>query len=243
MLDEELLAGYRRDIREGRLTPVAFRALLRRYATPGTEEVWSDPPPYDQLDTLIDGILQLETVPKPQRPPDSQMVAYQATPVRIVLEMVDRLGLTADDVFYDLGAGLGRVVFTVGLTSRARVKGVEIEPEYVDDALHRVRDLNLTRVSFINSDARSVDYSDGTIFFLYTPFKGKVLRGVLGLLRVQARTRQIRVCSYGPGTLEIQDQNWLTSDDDPKRDVHHVTVFESRDVGKRAQVLKRRRRV
>ncbi len=156
--------------------------------------------------------------------------------------MADRLALSSDDVLYDLGAGLGRVVFILALASAGHMKGVEVEPAFVDDARRRARDLNLARVSFINADARQVDYADGTVFFLYTPFKGSILRRVLALLRAQARQRRIRVCTYGPGTLEIQDQDWLTSDDDPENDVHYVTIFESTQAPRRPVALRRSRR-
>lgn len=237
---EHLIASYRRQIQDGTLTPADFRALLRTYATTDVPEIWSDPPRYDQLDTLVDELFQITAPPQPTHPITPEMIPYQTTPVRHVLELVDRLGLTSDDVVYDLGAGLGRVVFTVALLSTSRVKGVEVEPTYVTYAQRLAQELSLIRVSFINADARTIDYGDGTVFFLYTPFKGTILRRVLALLRSQARRRQIRLCTYGPGTLEVQDQDWLASGDDPERDIHHVTIFESKRASRRMAVMRRR---
>ncbi len=240
---ERLFAVYRRRIRENTLTPEAFRALLGIYATPARQETWSDPPPYDDLDTLVDRLFSIDTPPPAQSPVEAEMVPYQPTPVRIVLDMANRLALSPGDVFYDLGAGLGRVVFVMDLVSAGQMKGVEVERAYVEFAQGRARDLNLAQVTFINADARAVDYADGTVFFLYTPFKRTILRRVLTLLRAQAGTRPIRICSYGPGTLEIQDQDWLTSADDPDRDVHHVTIFESRRPSRSSTVRRWRRRM
>lgn len=237
---EDLFADYRRRIQEGMLTPADFRALLSGYITPDVPEIWSDPPRYDQLDTLIDGLFQIEAPPEPLHAITAEMIPYQTTPMRLVLDMVDRLNLTSNDVVYDLGAGLGRVVLTVALLSSSRVIGVEVEPAYVAAAQQRAHALGLSRVSFIAADARAVDYGDGTVFFLYTPFKGTILRRVLALLRVQARTHQIRVCTYGPGTLEVQDQDWLTSDDDPERDIHHITIFVSKRASSRMAMIRRR---
>lgn len=234
--------NYRHQIREGTLSPAAFCALLHSYALPNLPETWSDPPRYDQLDRLLDEILQIDALPPPLYPIGSEMIPYQATPLRILLDLVERLALTPDDVFYDLGAGIGRVVFGMALMSAGHMKGVEVEPAYVEYARHRAQDLNLAQVFFINADARAMDYADGTVFFLYTPFKGATLRRVLALLRSQARTRQIRVCTYGPGTLEVQDQDWLTSDDAPERDIHYVTIFESIRLRRRAPVARYRRR-
>jgi 2-polyprenyl-3-methyl-5-hydroxy-6-metoxy-1,4-benzoquinol methylase len=240
--NEQLFAMYRSRIREGTLPPQAFRALLYSYSASDPAEAWSDPPRYDHLDTLLDGLLQIGAVPNPQQPIGPEMIPYQTTPLRLLLDMADRLALTPDDVFYDLGAGLGRVVCSMALMSAGQMKGIDVEPVYVEYAQQRAQDLNLAQVSFVNADARAVDYTDGTVFFLYTPFKGTILRRVLALLRAQARTRQIRVCTYGPGTLEIQDQEWLTSDDDPERDIHYVTIFESTRTSRRMTAVHRRRR-
>lgn len=237
---EHLIADYRHRIQAGTLTPADFRTLLRYYTATNVPEIWSDPPRYDQLDTFVDELFQLKSPPQPLHPITPEMIPYQTTPIRLVLDMVDRLRLTSSDVVYDLGAGLGRVVFTIALLCTSEMRGVEIEPAYVAYAQHRAQDLKLTRTSFINTDARAVDYSDGTVFFLYTPFKGTILRRVLALLRAQSRTRQIRLCTYGPGTLEVQDQDWLASDDDPERDIHHITIFESKRTSRRAPVMRRR---
>ena len=39
--------------------------------------------------------------------------------------------------------------------------------------------LKLERVTFIQQDARAADFSGGTVFYLYTPFTGSILRSVL----------------------------------------------------------------
>lgn len=237
----EQLVSIRRRIQEGALNPADFRAFMQQYITPDTPEAWSDPPRYDRADACLDALLQFQAPPDPLVPITSEMIPYQTTPVRLILEMVDRLALTSDDVVYDLGAGLGRVVFAVALLSTSTIKGVEIEPAYVEYARQHADKMKLTTVSFIHADARVVDYTDGTVFFLYTPFKGTILRRVLALLRAQARAQRIRLCTYGPGTLEVQDQDWLTSDDDPEHDIHHVTIFNSTQKARRAPVMHRRR--
>ncbi len=238
--DAQLFAAYRHQIQEGTLSPAAFCALLQDCALPNLPETWTDPPRYDHLDRLLDGILQIDAPPPPLHPVGPEMIPYQATPLRILLDVVDRLALTADDVFYDLGAGIGRVVFGMALMSPGQIKGVEVEPAYVEYAQQRAQELNLARVSFVNADAQALDYADGTLFFLYTPFKGATLRHVLALLRAQARRRRIRVCTYGPGTLVVQDEDWLTSDDDPERDIHYVTIFESTQRRRRIPVARHR---
>ncbi len=227
-LDEQLFGTFRDMIKHGNYPKPALHRTLRGYVERFEPEEWSDPPRYDHLDTFVDGLLQIASVPRAQKQPEPEMVYYQATPARIVLDMVERLSLSTDDLFYDLGSGLGRVAITTALVGDARVKGVEFEPAYVDYARRRVAALGLDRVSFINADAREVQYADGTIFFLYTPFKGKILQRVYQLLQYEARTRRIRVCSYGPGTLDVMEQDWLGSVDDVDPDIHRVAIFVSK---------------
>jgi hypothetical protein len=52
-------------------------------------------------------------------------------------------------------------------------------------------------VDFINTDARYADYSLGIIFFMYTPFEGKMLQDVLQNLNDEAKKRKIRIFTYG----------------------------------------------
>ena len=224
----QLFASFRTQITTGAYSTAQLRQTLRGYSERVDREEWDDPPRYDDLDTFVDGLLQIETLPRAQRQPDPQMVGYQPTPARIVLDMVERLGLASDDVFYDLGSGLGRVVILVGLLSGSRAKGIEFEPAYCGYAQRHAAALGLSHVAFVNADAREVKYADGTVFFLYTPFKGTILQRVMELLHYEARTRRIRVCTYGPGALDILDQDWLASVDPREPDIHQVTIFESR---------------
>ncbi len=226
--DAQLFAAFRTQIQTGTYSTAQMRETLRGYSQPVDREEWDDPPHYDDLDIFVDGLLQIEALPRAQRQPEPQMVGYQPTPARIVLDMVERLGLASDDVFYDLGSGLGRVALLVGLVSGSRAKGIEFEPAYCDYAQRRAATLGLSHVTFVNADAREVTYADGTVFYLYTPFKGKILQRVMELLHYEARTRRIRVCTYGPGTRDILDQEWLASVDPREPEIHRVTIFESR---------------
>lgn len=225
---EQLWVDVRQQIRVGECSSGPFLELLAGYRERARREVWNDPPRYDSLDVFIDGLLQIAELPRAQSQPDPEMVLYQPTPVRIVLELLERLQLTRDDVFYDLGSGLGRVTLIAGLVSEAQVRGVEYEPAYCEYGQRRARDLNLDRAKFIHADARDVDYSDGTVFYLYTPFKGKILQRVLDLLRYEAQHRRIRVCTYGPGTLDVLPEEWLVSIDRRTPDVHWGHIYEGR---------------
>jgi hypothetical protein len=228
LVHEQFFATMRQQIRYGHWPKMAWMELFACYEEQYEREVWDDPPHYDQLDTLLDGVLQIDAPPRMQRQPQPEMVLYQPTPARIILELIRRLQPSHDDVFYDLGSGLGRVAMMMGLVSNAQVRGVEYEPSYVEFAQYRADELNQPQIKFICGDARSVSYADGTIFYLYTPFKGTILQDVLNSLREEARYRRIRVCTYGPGTLEVLDQEWLESIDSRQVDMHRPVIYRSR---------------
>ena len=153
------------------------------------------------------------------------MVAYQPTPAREILALIERAGLRPGDVFCDLGSGLGHVVLLVALLSGARARGVEVEPAYCEYAERCARGLKLRGVEFLRADARAAPLTEVTVFFLYTPFRGALLQQVLERLRAEAAERPVRVCSYGPCTKDLARAAWLRPEDDCDLGEHEVAVF------------------
>jgi len=164
---------------------------------------------YDYVDELLGGVLRFATPNGTIRPLAAEMVAYQPTPARHIFDLLRRLRLAQRDVFVDLGAGLGHVALLAAICTNAQSIGIETEEVYVRCAREAALDLNLRNVSFLEQDARKADLSCGTVFYLYTPFRGTILREVLNLLRREAARRAIRVCTFGPCTTEIAQESWL----------------------------------
>jgi SAM-dependent methyltransferase len=155
------------------------------------------------------------------------MVSYQQTPARIIFELVEKAHLTGEDVFYDLGSGLGQVPTLVHLLTGATAKGIEFEPAYCNYARVCAVGLNLSGVEFINADARTADYSEGTVFFMYTPFEGSILQEVLEKLRGESGRRRIRLFTYGPCTPQVSRQRWLKWVDQNGAHLFKLGVFTS----------------
>jgi hypothetical protein len=65
------------------------------------------------------------------------------------------------------------------------------------------------------------------VFFLYTPFTGTMLAGVLERLRRESVGRAIRVCTLGPCAETVAREAWLTARGPV--DAERVTVFENRE--------------
>lgn len=175
----------------------------------------------DYLDIFINGVLGIARPPEETTPLQSGMIGYHPTPARAIFALIELLHLRATDVFYDLGAGLGRVALLVGLLTSAHAKGIEFEPAYWAYAQQRAEALHLTRVAFQNVDAREATYTDGSVFFLYTPFTGEIMRTVLARLHVEARTRPITIAAYGACTSVVEQQPWLT------RTAHQTFVYDT----------------
>jgi Histone methylation protein DOT1 len=180
---------------------------------------------YDYLDELVSGVFQFVVADAPKIDLSSEMVAYQPTPVRHVFEMIHRTNLAANDVFVDLGSGLGHVPLLVAVCTPARTVGIEVEPSYVECARQSAADLQMRNASFIAQDVRDADLSSGTVFYLYTPFRGAILRAVLDRLRAEANTRAIRVCTFGPCLPSVAAESWLALD---STESGQISVFRSR---------------
>ncbi|MBX0326262.1 class I SAM-dependent methyltransferase [Oscillochloris sp. ZM17-4] len=209
VIDAALADDLRARILAGSLGPAALRAELRRYASDPAEGGRDADDQYDSLDLLIGRALGIAAPAGEIADLPAGMVAYQPTPARWLLDLPERAGITAQDTFVDIGAGLGQVAILVSLLSGARAVGVEIQPAYVAVARRSADLLGLGRVRFRAEDALSADLGAGTVFYLYTPFVGGWLVQMLARLRREAQFSPIRVCAYGPCVPAVLAETWL----------------------------------
>jgi hypothetical protein len=179
---------------------------------------------YDHLDALVSEVLSFEE-PGATAALGAEMVFYQPTPARHVFDLVERTGLGANDVLVDLGSGLGHVPMLASIRSGAQAIGVEYEHAYVRSAQHSADALKLDRVSFIAQDARATDLSRGTLFYLYTPFTGGMLREMLARLQQEAQHRPIRIATLGPCAGTVANEPWLRAQGPVEAD--RVSLFHA----------------
>jgi SAM-dependent methyltransferase len=192
------LAMLRERMRNGGCRGQRFREMVERYVPIDYSESG-----YDDLDVFVNELLFVGEMPEPTRELDAEMVEYYKTPARLIFEWVERMEFAANDVFYDIGSGLGQVALLVNLLTGIEARGVEIEPAFCAYAQGCAAALGLHDVHFVAADAREVDYSEGTIFFLYTPFRGEIMASVLEQLQKVALSKPIRVIAVGPCTEEV----------------------------------------
>ena len=201
--------------------------LLRWILGPASREDKETPAPgpaYDYRDEVLSGILQLREPSEANLCPAREMVFYQPTPVRHILRLIGASALSEADVFVDVGSGLGHVPLLVSMLTGVLSLGIEVEAAYVGSAQECAQRLHQSRVRFIHGDARTVDLSVGTVFYLYSPFTGSILIDLLDRLRTESTIRQIRICTLGPCTSTVAREPWLTATALPDPD--HITVFQ-----------------
>jgi len=141
--------------------------------------------------------------------------------------LIGRTGLTEQDVLIDIGSGLGHVPMLVSICTLARCVGIELQTAYVECARFTAQQLKLDNVTFLDQDVRAADLSRGTVFYLYTPFTGSMLRAVLDRLRTESGKRGIRICTFGSCTTTVAYERWLRALDASDED--RIAVFRSRD--------------
>jgi hypothetical protein len=222
--NEKLFVAVRSELALQGKSRVLHRWLMGSMRDQGTQS----PQPglgFDLLDEVVSGVLKLSEPGdvSPLRSPE--MVPYQPTPARHVLELITAANLSSDDVLVDLGSGLGHVSLLVSILARSRTVGVEFQPSYVACAQESARKLKLSRVEFVAGDARESDLTTGTVFYLFSPFKGSILSDMLQRLLRESNKRQIRICSLGPCTRVLQEQLWLKPRTRPNSE--QINVFDS----------------
>jgi hypothetical protein len=159
---------------------------------------WLASRPPAARDAAVEQLLGIE---KPAEslgtPLGGERMPYMPSAIAPVVRTVLDVPITPEDVFVDLGAGLGKAVMTVHLLTGARARGVEVQPSLVAEARERAAELRLDGVEFVCGDALDAHVEDATVVFLYLPFTGAVLQGVLRRLEAIARRRQLVVCALG----------------------------------------------
>jgi hypothetical protein len=202
------------------------RERVRRGGLRGPELLaWLAEHPPDARDVALERLLGIE---KPAEtlgaPPGAERMPYMPSAIAPVVRAALDVPITASDVFVDLGAGLGKAVMAVHLLTGARARGVELQPALVAEAGERAAELRLDGVEFVQSDALAADLDDATVVFLYLPFTGAVLEGVLRRLEAVARRRQIAICTLG---LDLR-AHWMA---ERPSDEFWLSIYDTRISG------------
>lgn len=95
---------------------------------------------------------------------------FLSTPDALLRPLLDHVGVDADDIVIDLGAGDGRIVAAAAAGYGCRAIGIEQDERLVDDASRRIEAAGVAdRATVIHGDARSADLSSATVVVVFLP--------------------------------------------------------------------------
>ncbi len=115
-------------------------------------------------------------------PAESDGHVYYATiSYRCIQALLDRLQLSPNDRFVDVGCGKGRVVCLAARQCVSMVTGIEYSQALVNDARRNALKLRGKRspVTIAHSPAEEFDYSDSSVLYFFNPFEAPILNTVL----------------------------------------------------------------
>jgi predicted RNA methylase len=172
------------------------------------------------LDELWDRRLGVSTFghhPATGAPGDREWyVHYIPSPYRDILEVLRVAKLSGDDVFTDLGCGLGRVVFTASWLGARRATGVELVPWLADGAKENRRRCNLQGhdIEFFEANALHHNLSETTLLYMFHPFGGQILADVIAKARTDRKaagnSRALRIAYVNPVCEDVLSASgWL----------------------------------
>jgi len=187
-------------------------------------------------DTFWDLKLGISTWGHSDAPVDDGM-PYSPASYKSLETSLNKLGINSEDVFFDLGCGLGRPLFFVDYHYKPKkCIGVEANSALVDMALkntshYRNKSHN---IEIIHSLAQNVDFRDATIVYLYNPFQRKTVVAVLEQIKQSLieNPRTVKIAYLNP----IDDQvlrncEWLKNTGSIKHsDIKSLNVGENQEI-------------
>lgn len=136
---------------------------------------------------------------------DDRFVFYEPAEWRTLQRALPKRSVTDDDVFVDLGCGMGRMVLRAAEYRFAKVIGVELSSGLIAIAernLERNRDrLRCRNIELIHADVTAYELDDSvTVVFFNNPFTGEIFQAAIDNLRrsLERRPRRLRIVYRHP---------------------------------------------
>jgi Methyltransferase domain len=140
---------------------------------------------------------------------------FLATPDSLLEPLFELIGLDADDVLVDLGAGDGRIAVAAAVGRGCRAVAVEHDADLVAAARERAAAAGVSdRVDVVNQDARTADLTDATVVVVFLPIDvvADIAESVMSRLRSGARVL-VHEQSRLPATLTPDTTTLVVGDD------------------------------
>lgn len=166
--------------------------------------------PYDELVDRWLGVRTIGWRPAVGSKDDEDLrVEYLATDYSVLRRVLRRADLGPDDVFIDLGSGLGRAVFVASWLGAGRAVGVEIDGRLVEGARTNAARSRLRahNIEFVQSGADTYPQDESSVIYMFNPFGVGTMRAVAGRIEsaLRQRPRDLRVVYLNPVHAAVLD--------------------------------------
>lgn len=98
---------------------------------------------------------------------DENIYTYGETPLTTLETIVNKCGITASDVVFELGCGRGRSCFWLHSFIKCGVVGIEYNPRFCGKAQSIVRKFSMLNLDFRCEDFLTSDFTGATVIYLY----------------------------------------------------------------------------
>ncbi len=124
--------------------------------------------------------------------------------------LMNSISIGPDDVFLDLGCGMGRAVCLAAFYPVRSIIGVEISPELCEIARENVARLRsrfaCSNIQIVNLNATQYDVpADVSVVFFFNPFGGAVMKAVLDRVAESVRSYPRKLKVIFCGTVSASD--------------------------------------
>jgi hypothetical protein len=118
---------------------------------------------------------------------------YEPTPYSDIFRLLRRVRLSKEDVFTDIGSGMGRAVFAASWMGARRSVGIEIVSNLCAKAIQNHRNSRLAGRDIEFVCANALDYHDwtSTVLFMFHPFGKDTLKLVLDDIFCERQKRKL----------------------------------------------------
>jgi len=137
------------------------------------------------------------------------------------------------DVFCDIGCGMGRIVCVAARKRVRKCIGVELMKPLCEIAQRNAASLRVRKapIEIVCGDATTANLSEATVYFMFNPFGPESLRDTLENIRgsLSQNPRAIKIAYYNSQYLSVfEGLGWLVKVHEFDTFRHRVTFWENR---------------
>lgn len=97
---------------------------------------------------------------------NKENLIYGETPYFTLYKILNYIKPTKDDIFYDLGSGVGKAVFFTNAYFKIKSIGIDIIPSFIQNSKCIKQKFKLENIEFYQGNFIDFDIKNGTIFYI-----------------------------------------------------------------------------